>query len=60
MNRFRTFLAAGLAFVVFGGWALGFWYLIGWPGLARTGTALVGMGFLLVVAGLYFRRQGWE
>ena len=60
MGRPRTFLAAGLAFVVLGGWALGFWYLVGGAGLARTGTALVGMGFLLVVAGLYFRRQGWE
>ena len=60
MGRPRSFLGAGLAFVVLGGWAFGFWYVSGWTFLGWVGGVLAGMGLLLVSAGLFFRWQGWE
>lgn len=56
----RTFLAAGLTFVVLGGWSLGFWFASDWRPFGWVGAVLGGMGLLLMTAGLYFRRQGWE
>lgn len=60
MGRPRSFLGAGLAFIVLGSLDLGLWYASGWSLLARTGGVLIGMGALLTAAGLYFRWQGWE
>lgn len=62
MGRIRTFLGAGAAFVVLGGWALGFWWAsnLNWMALGRVGGVLVGIGILLVSAGLFFRWNEWE
>ena len=60
MGKPRTFLGAGLAFLVFGSWALGFWLAGGWGVLLRVGLVLAGLGVVLVAAAVFFRWQGWE
>jgi hypothetical protein len=47
-------------FLVFAGWAFGFWWAAGWPPLVRVGTVLAGFGLALIAAGAYFRWQGWD
>ena len=60
MGRPRTFLGAGSAFVMLGLWAFGFWYASNLGFLALVGGVLLGIGLLFVLAGLFFRWQGWE
>ncbi len=60
MVRSGSFLGLGLAFVVFGSWALGLWYASGWTWLLKVGGVLTGIGVLAVLANVLFRRLGGD
>jgi hypothetical protein len=60
MELRRTFLGAGLSYLALGCVLGAFWLAAGWRALAVAGGVAAAIGAALVLAGMYFRWQGWE